>query len=375
MSGGIFLVQNDTLVELEDQPFDSEDAFQTLLGKYPELLAGDQIDSNAPRRWLLVRREMGVPDEEGGGDRWSLDHLFLDQDGVPTLVEIKRSSDSRIRREVVGQMLDYAANAVVYWPVEEIRSQFTRRCEEAGKDPEAEMKSLLGDDADVDAFWSRVKTNLQALKVRMIFVADVIPPELRRIVEFLNEQMDPAEVLAVEIKRYAGSGLETLVPRVLGQTAEAQRKKGSQRGPARQWAEDSFFADLAKNTSEDAQAVIRKVYQWALDRKLRLTWGRGATFGSFTVIHPDTGTQLLWLSSRGYFGVRFVKLSELTAFESVEARHELRERLNQLPDMAFSEADIDKWPEVKLKSILGKNVCDLVAVLDWMLDRIKASGD
>ena len=375
MSGGIFLVQNDTLVELEDQPFDSEDAFQTLLAKYPELLAGDQIDSNAPRRWLLVRREMGVPDEEGGGDRWSLDHLFLDQDGVPTLVEIKRSSDSRIRREVVGQMLDYAANAVVYWPVEEIRSQFTRRCEEAGKDPEAEMKSLLGDDADVDAFWSRVKTNLQALKVRMIFVADVIPPELRRIVEFLNEQMDPAEVLAVEIKRYAGSGLETLVPRVLGQTAEAQRKKGSQRGSARQWAEDSFFADLAKNTSEDAQAVIRKVYQWALDRKLRLTWGRGATFGSFTVIHPDTGTQLLWLSSRGYFGVRFVKLSELTAFESVEARHELRERLNQLPDMAFSEADIDKWPEVKLKSILGKNVCDLVAVLDWMLDRIKASGD
>ena len=28
----------------------------------------------------------------------------------PTLVEVKRSSDTRIRREVVGQMLDYAAN-------------------------------------------------------------------------------------------------------------------------------------------------------------------------------------------------------------------------------------------------------------------------
>jgi len=375
MSGGIFLVQNDTLVELTDQPFDSEDVFQTLLAKYPELLAGDQIDGNAPRRWLLVRREMGVPDEEGGGDRWSLDHLFLDQDGVPTLVEIKRSSDSRIRREVVGQMLDYAANAVMYWPVEEIRSQFTRRCEEAGKDPEAELQSLLGDDADVDAFWSRVKTNLQALKVRMIFVADVIPPELRRIVEFLNEQMDPAEVLAIEIKRYAGSGRETLVPRVLGQTAEAQRRKGSQRGPARQWDEDSFFADLADNASEGAQAVIRKIHQWALDRKLRLTWGHGATYGSFNVIHPDTETPLLWLTSHGHFGVRFLKLSELPAFESVEARHELREGLNQLPDMAFSEADIDKWSTVKLKSISEKDVDDLVKVLDWMLDRIKASGD
>jgi len=34
------------------------------------------------------------------------------------------------------------------------------------------------------------------ISIRMLFVADRIPAELRRIVEFLNEQMDPAEVLA-----------------------------------------------------------------------------------------------------------------------------------------------------------------------------------
>jgi len=40
----------------------------------------------------------------------------LDQDAIPTIVEVKRSTDTRIRREVVGQMLGYAANAVVYCP-------------------------------------------------------------------------------------------------------------------------------------------------------------------------------------------------------------------------------------------------------------------
>ncbi len=45
------------------------------------------------------------------------------------------------------------------------------------------------------------------------------------MVEFLNAQMDPAEVLALEIKQYIGQGLKTLVPRVVGQTAEAQRRK------------------------------------------------------------------------------------------------------------------------------------------------------
>ncbi|MBS1252773.1 MAG: hypothetical protein MAG451_01815 [Anaerolineales bacterium] len=115
MSGQIYLLQEDgTLQSLSEQPYGSEDLLQMLLEKYPDLLAGDQIDESEPRRWLLVSREAGVPSEEDGYDQWSLDHLFLDQDGIPTLVEVKRSSDTRIRREVVGQMLDYAANAVVY---------------------------------------------------------------------------------------------------------------------------------------------------------------------------------------------------------------------------------------------------------------------
>src|SRR5712692_1756730 len=68
------------------------------------------------------------PSAEGGGGRWPVDHLFLDQDAIPTLVEVKRSSDTRIRREVVGQMLDYAANAVVYWPVDHLYAQFETQC-------------------------------------------------------------------------------------------------------------------------------------------------------------------------------------------------------------------------------------------------------
>src|SRR5690606_21214758 len=105
-------------------PYASEARLQELLASYPNLVPGEQIDTNAPRRWLLVKREASIPAEEDGAGRWSVDHLFLDQDAVPTLIEVKRSTDTRIRREVVGQMLDYAANCVVYWPVEYMRAQF-----------------------------------------------------------------------------------------------------------------------------------------------------------------------------------------------------------------------------------------------------------
>lgn len=234
MSGHIFNIQDDgTLVEMNEQPFANEDIFQTLLEQYPNLLAGDQINSDDPRRWLLVRREMGIPGDELGSGRWSLDHLFLDQDAIPTLVEVKRSSDTRIRREVVGQVLDYAANAVVYWSIEQIIAEFEKQCETDGIEPDQRLESCLGDAQDPDDYWRAVKTNLQAGKVRMLFVADVIPPELRRIVEFLNEQMDPAEVLAVEIKHFVGTGLKTLVPRIIGQTAEAESRKGTTPGGKR----------------------------------------------------------------------------------------------------------------------------------------------
>lgn len=121
MSRGIFLIHNnERLVAMKEEPYASEDLLQRLLVDYPDLLAGDQMNAAKPRRWLLIKREAGVPGDAGGTDRWSIDHLFLDQDGIPTLIEVKRSSDTRIRREVVGQILDYAANAVMYWPVDHL---------------------------------------------------------------------------------------------------------------------------------------------------------------------------------------------------------------------------------------------------------------
>jgi hypothetical protein len=93
MPRGIYLIQGDG--EL------------VLLARYPSLLAGDQIDPASPRRWVLISREQPVPDESAGAARWAIDHLFVDQDGIPTLVEVKRSTDTRIRREIVGQMLDF----------------------------------------------------------------------------------------------------------------------------------------------------------------------------------------------------------------------------------------------------------------------------
>ena len=91
------------------------------------------------------------------------------------------------------------------------------------------LKLTNSDDLTVvDQFWKNVEHNLRAGTVRLIFVADTIPVELRRLVEFLNEKMSDIEVLAVEVKQFLGEGQKAIVPRLLGMTETAREGKHAQ---------------------------------------------------------------------------------------------------------------------------------------------------
>ena len=99
---------------------DESKELQDILEKNPDLIPGDQISPSDPRRWLLVKKEMPVPDPNTGGSRWNIDFFFVDQDAMPTFIECKRFNDTRARREITGQMLEYAANAHYYWEKDEL---------------------------------------------------------------------------------------------------------------------------------------------------------------------------------------------------------------------------------------------------------------
>ena len=373
--GKMFLVADGDLKPLDPQQYTSEDQLQDLLARFPNVLPGDEIDPAAPRRWLLVSREAGIPGESDGGDRWSLDHLFLDQDGVPTLVEVKRSSDTRVRREVVGQMLDYAANGVAYWPLEQLQALYRRSCEASGDDPDLQLREFIEHESP-EEFWKAVKTNLQAGRIRLVFVADAIPPELQRVVEFLNNQMDPAEVIAVEISRYSGDGLETLAPRVIGQTVAARtRKAGST--PGRPWDEPRFLAALEENEGPEARLVAENLIAWCRERGMEDSWGKGAQSGSYFpfVTQGEHWYVPFALWTTGELETQFQHIKSRPAFASAEMRKQLRQRFNELPSVDLPPDGVEKRPSFPM-SVLNDpaSMTSFKSTVDWMLGRIKDSG-
>ena len=112
-------------------------------------------------------------------------------------------------------MLDYAANATKYWSMDKIKQYYN----DQGRD----LYDDIGIEADnQELYWDNVKSNLRTGKIRLLFVADVIPYTLKRIIEFLNNQMVDIQVLGLEIKQYiSDSNLKTFVPRIVGQTSNS----------------------------------------------------------------------------------------------------------------------------------------------------------
>ena len=273
----IFLRTGDGLTPLQQQPFANEPILQKALADYPDLIAGVATTGEAGRL-LLVRREMPVPGATGAG-HLSLDHLFVDSAGVPVLVEVKRSSDTRARREVVAQMLDYAANAVAYWPVERLRALVDEAAARKDLDQAALLQQELGVDDEPDKFWRLVEDNLRAGRVRLIFLADKLTPELVRIIEFLNEQMRDTEVLSIELPQYTGAGDTVVyVPRLVGRTAVAvDTKRGAASGTP--WTQESLLAVAEQVCTKQERELVTRLLQHRESKAGRFSWGTGATPG------------------------------------------------------------------------------------------------
>ncbi|AWN49541.1 hypothetical protein DK419_27030 [Methylobacterium terrae] len=375
---GVFVLQDkDTLVPMQPEPFAAEVDFQTLLSKFPALLVGDQIDEDNPRRFLLVQQELPIGHEDAAR-RWSLDHLFLDQDGVPTLVEVKRQSDGRLRREVVGQMLDYASNFQASWTAEKMRSVFEATCIAAKAEGDAVLSEFLGPETASDRFWADVDKNIGSGKLRLLFVADDIPSELRRIVEFMNKYMQPVEVLAIELRQFTGQGLRTIVPMVFGQTQEAAGRKEPARGE--RWTEERLLAQCDERFPATDAAAARAILNGMKGFGLQLVFGTGRTSGSVYPLLKPRGVAInpAYLSTEGE-GKVWLQLKHLEGkpvLGSVEERREIVRRFAEVRDSGLSEAAVDGWATIPLARIAAdpRGVEKVIAAMQWIVDQVKAVG-
>jgi hypothetical protein len=302
---------------------------QNILEHNHDLLPGDQIDPDAPCRWMLIKREMPVPDGASGAGRWSLDFFFVDQNAMPTFVECKRFNDTRSRREVVGQLLEYAANGPYYWTEPILREHAEASAKKRGLTLEQALKTLGPEGTDsLESFFNRMEENVKRGQIRIVFFLEEAPNELKCLVEFLNKQMESSEVLLVEARQYMRAGVKVIVPTLFGFTEQARRiKKTVTVSPRKtqKWDWENFKVDAQAKGLDNAAFDAIELLKNHADIGCEITWGKGGLIGSFGLKWPDMSSAgAVWVLSNGTMQIAF------GALNTSETAENFREKLAHL---------------------------------------------
>ena len=173
--------------------------------------------------------------------------------------------------------------------------------------------------------------------------------------------MNPAEVLALEVRQFVGQGIETLVPRVIGQTASAQQRKSADGGPTRQWDEASFLDELGSNATAAEVATTKHILEWSRNHDLRVEWGRGRITGSFFPMldHAAANYYTFSVWTSGKVEIQFQRMQGKPGNRDEASPEHLRRRLNQIPGTHLPENSLRGKPALPLITLTAPDALEI----------------
>jgi hypothetical protein len=190
-------------------------------------------------------------------------------------------------------------------------------------------------------------------------------------VEFLDDQMDRTEVLAIEVRQYVGAGQTALVPVVVGRPQRPDRRPSP---PARQWDATSFLDALQERGDGVDAGLVEALLAWAGDHGVELRWGRGAKHGS--VNFSVSGAQgrcepiTLWDSGKSVqVSINVARLRQGTPFAEPGRCETLFDRLNAVPGLVLPpDAVRRQYPAFRLATLAPPAGRDaFLRVLEWLV--------
>lgn len=253
--------------------YDSEKTLQEIIHAHPSLVSGKGPDGVEK---AVACREL----QSGVGPA---DVVVIDADGTLTLVECKLASNREVRREIIGQVLDYASRI---WRMSV--DEFERAWVNTG---EPSPFSTLGDDDG--SIRAAVQDNLESARFKIVLAVDGINDDIRRIVEFLN-RVTVAEtgVVVVEFARASVGNIEVLIPTSFGTDFVEIKSDQVSNRRLTVWTPDTLLAEVEARYSGGTVASCKAFLDAASQCGLPLG-PRKAVLPGCSITIAGTGT--VWL--------------------------------------------------------------------------------
>lgn len=243
----------------------------------------------------------------------NIDNLFISPDGYLTIVETKLWRNPEARREVVGQILDYAKelNKWSFTDLDNSVKKFNQRYNNNSDGLLATVrKHTEVDEADERFFIDNISKNLKRGRFLLLIAGDGIRESVEDMVEYLTQTPQLYFTLAlVELQIYKLNQNDNsliIIPQLVTRTREITRaivriegnystdvkvnietdlgtetaKQGYKRMTIT--AED-YFEQLEQNTNKDTVAFVNQIIKDSVDLGLYIEWNAA----SFSIKLPD----------------------------------------------------------------------------------------
>lgn len=153
----------------------NEEQLQQLVHDYPEALPINEIDA-AFEGVISVCRELNTP-------AGPIDNFLITPSGLPVIVECKLWRNPQARREVVGQVLDYAKE-LARWSSADIEREAARR----GVPSIIDLVRMRHPEVDEADFHDTLTTSLERGRCLLLILGDGIRGGVEAIFEHLHDQ-------------------------------------------------------------------------------------------------------------------------------------------------------------------------------------------
>lgn len=202
-------------LSLHTGPYD-ESWLQNLCYDNPTLLPIDEIEPSFSGI-VPICRELQT-------DSGACDLIYLNEDGFITIGECKLWRNPEARRQVVGQVLDYAKD-LCKWTY----SKLEQECLKARKGPESSLYSIVAaeiPELDEQKFIDHVQHNLTLGRFLLLIIGDGIRENMEGLVQYIQGQGAlhfSLSLLEIPIFKGLDDNDLLITPRVLVKTKEIER--------------------------------------------------------------------------------------------------------------------------------------------------------
>lgn len=228
------------------------------------------------------------------------------------------------------------------------------------------------DDEQVGNLLNRLESDLSSGRFTFIVLMDHLHNQLKDLITFINAN-SRFVLLGCEMEFYRYDEFEILIPKLYGTETKKLISSSSTPAARKKWDERTFFEDVRVRVERSVERKIRELYEYSQRAADHISWGTGASRGSFNPKYERISARSLFtVFSDGVLQINFGWLNDDES--TLEFRKKLKDALASRARLTFPPDYEEKYVTFQAHQWTDR-VADVIDALAGLIGEASNKAD